>query len=285
MAMSRRPVVQRLSRFSLTTVDAERSATFFEDAFGCRRLSTERLSGVGFEALMGVRGGALRTTLSLGEQIVELLQFDQRGQPYPDKRSASDLFFQHFAIAVRDMADACRQLNTVAGWTQISRGGPQCLPASSGGVAAFKFRDPEGHPLELLAFPRDAMPENWQSNAERSLFHGIDHSAISVSNTARSASFYENLGLAVCTRTLNEGPGQDALDGLTNVRVNVTALALRQPEPHLELLGYSTTAPRANLIRSNADIATTRLVFSVTGASASYELVDPDGHRLLIEGE
>ena len=45
------------------------------------------------------------------------------------------------------------RLSAHAGWTTISTDGPQLLPASSGGVTAYKFRDPEGHPLELIAFP------------------------------------------------------------------------------------------------------------------------------------
>ncbi len=40
--------------------------------------------------------------------------------------------------------------------------GPERLPARSGGVSAFKFRDPDGHPLELLAFPPEAVPPIWR---------------------------------------------------------------------------------------------------------------------------
>jgi catechol 2,3-dioxygenase-like lactoylglutathione lyase family enzyme len=285
MAVTPPPLILRLSRFSLTTADAERLASFYESTFGCRRLSTERLSGPEFETSMGVSGGALRTTLGLGEQIVEMLQFDQRGQPYPKKRAASDPCFQHFAIVVSDMAEAYRQLSAIEGWTPVSCGGPQRLPASSGGVAAFKFRDPEGHPLELLAFPDEAVPANWRTNADTGLFQGIDHSAISVSDTTRSISFYENLGLAVASRSLNLGPEQEALDDVENVRVEVTALAPHQSAPHIELLDYSDRLSRGNPARSNTDISATRLVFAAGGATVSYEMVDPDGHRLVIGGD
>lgn len=284
MAVTVPPLVLGLSRFSLTTADAESLAAFYEGVFGCRRLSTERLSGPGFETLMGVSGGALGTTLSLGGQIVELLQFDRRGRPYPHEGAAFDLVFQHFAIVVSDMAEAYRRLSAIEGWTAISRGGPQILPASSGGVAAFKFRDPEGHPLELLAFPRDAVPQSWLTNANGALFRGIDHSAISVSDTARSIAFYEGLGLSVSTRSLNRGREQEALDDIANVQVEVTALTARQPDPHLELLCYSEVSPNGSAICGNADIAATRLVFAAADAAASKELVDPDGHHLLIEG-
>lgn len=284
MAVSAPPLIRRLSRFSLTTADAARLSAFYESTFGCRRLSTERLSGPEFETLMGVSGGALRMTLSLGKQIVELLQFDQHGLPYPQKRAASDFIFQHFAIVVSDMAEAYRRLSSVEGWMSISLRGPQLLPASSGRVVAFKFRDPEGHPLEILAFPRDATPKAWQTNVDTAVFQGIDHSAISVRDTARSFSFYESLGFAVSARSLNRGIEQEALDDIANVQVEVTALTARQPDPHLELLCYSEVSPNGSAICGNADIAATRLVFAAADAAASKELVDPDGHHLLIEG-
>ena len=92
---------------------------------------------------------------------------------------------------------AYRRLCSVSGWTAISIDGPQRLPASSGGVSAFKFRDPDGHPLELLAFPDGAWPAHWQARSNGDLALGIDHSAISVSDSARSIAFYEALGLRV----------------------------------------------------------------------------------------
>ncbi|HEX3673520.1 MAG TPA: VOC family protein [Rhizomicrobium sp.] len=282
--MSAAPAVQSLSRFSLTTADAERLAVFYGSAFGCRRLATEHLSGPAFETLMGVEGGALRITLDLGKQTVELLQFDQPGKPYPDTPSASDLVFQHFAIVVRDMAEAFRRLSARDGWTAISRGGPQRLPKSSGGVTAFKFRDPEGHPLEFLFFPEGAMPARWRERQNDENCIGIDHSAISVSNTARSVSFYENLGFRISSHSLNHGAEQEKLDDVAGAEVEVTALEPRSPDPHLELLCYRAAARSGALPCANADIATARLVLEAAGHAAPREVVDPDGHHLIVEG-
>ena len=50
--------IGRLARFGLTTADAKSAAKFYEAAFGCRRIATERLGGPGFERLMGATGGA-----------------------------------------------------------------------------------------------------------------------------------------------------------------------------------------------------------------------------------
>ncbi len=281
-------VVFRLVRFSLTTADANRLAAFYESAFGCRRLATERLSGPDFERLLGVRSGALRVSLSLGQEVIELLQFDQMGRPYPEGASSSDLIFQHFAIVVRDMVQAYQRLMTVKGSTSISRAGPQRLPESSGGVTAFKFRDPEGHPLEFLSFPNNNVPSIWQKQSGEPCL-GIDHSAISVSDTADSVAFYENLGFEVSARAFNQGLEQEMLDNLCGVQVEVTALKSSHATPHLELLCYRTSIPNRATPRSNVDVAATRLVLQVRGTSNAKggcalqrSVVDPDGHQLLI---
>jgi catechol 2,3-dioxygenase-like lactoylglutathione lyase family enzyme len=90
-----------------------------------------------------------------------------------------------------------------------SRSHPQGLnlPATSGGVSAFKFRDPEGHPLELIAVPPGAVPPQWRM-ASQNVCLGIDHSAISVSSTATSIDFYESLGLDRGGGSLNVGREQ-----------------------------------------------------------------------------
>jgi len=280
--------IGRLARFGLTTGDAESAAKFYEAAFGCRRIATDRLGGPEFERLMGATGGADRITLNLGREIIELVQFDLPGEPYPHASSSSDLVFQHFAIVVADMMRAVQRLSTIAGWTPISTGGPQRLPASSGGLIAFKFRDPEGHPLELLAFPGD-VPSNWACVSSEEICLGIDHSAISVSDSAASIAFYQNLGLCVAARSFNHGCEQQRLDDVPDARVDVTALAPRCPTPHLELLCYRGTQQRpTSTLRSN-DIASSHLVFehctgstAVEGQITARSMRDPDGHAILI---
>ena len=50
---------------------------------------------------------------------------------------------------------------------------------------------------------------------------GIDHTAISVFDVPTSQHFYEEHGLTHGKRTINQGPTQDALDGLDGVEVDV----------------------------------------------------------------
>lgn len=282
MAVSEAGEVRRLARFGLTTADAVGLAAFFEAALGFRRLATERLSGAEFGRLMGVEGGADSIRLGLGSEIIELLQFDRPGRPYPPDSLASDLIFQHFAIVAADVRQAFERLSAVPGWRAISVEGPEHLPAASGGVTAFKFRDPDGHPLELLGFPSGDVPTRWRARPGNDCCLGIDHSAIGVADTALTVAFYERLGLAVTARSLNVGAEQARLDGLTEPCVDVTALTPPQATPHIELLCYrSFVHGGAAEMRSN-DVAATRLVLETRGSAPVLNLKDPDGHHLLI---
>jgi catechol 2,3-dioxygenase-like lactoylglutathione lyase family enzyme len=192
------------------------------------------------------------------------------------------------------MTAAMERLCQTPGWTAISRRGPQRLPASSGGVTAFKFRDPDGHPLELIRFPDG-------DNAPR-----IDHSAISVADTARSLAFYQALGLAVGTKSINQGPEQDRLDDVRGADVAVTALLpSASTTPHIELLFYRGDYQRGP-VASLGDVAATRLILTMSSAEdlekirahppgplaqlrsrplQTFMLRDPDGHLLGIEPE
>jgi len=241
---------------------------------------------------MRVSGGADCVQLALGEATVEVLEFDNPGKPYSPYLSPFDNAFQHFAIVVDDMDRAFERLSSMSGWTAISTSGPQRLPESSGAVTAFKFRDPDGHPLELLRFPKQKLPLHWRSQSGKSLFLGIDHSAISVSDMARSINFYQSLGFRVAARSLNQGIEQELLDGICAPQVDITALAPTHPTPHVELLFYrNAAARRTEVIRSN-DMSATRLIFQseLTMSSTMEEqsnllILDPDGHHLQVPGD
>jgi len=296
----------RIARLSLTTADPARAAEFYVRALDFERVGTCRCGGAAFAALLGVEGGATATTLRLGGQEITLLAFATPGQPYPAGSAADDLWFQHIAIVVSDMAAAYARLRAVPGWSAISAGGPQRLPAASGGVVAFKFRDPEGHPLELLSFPPERVPPLWSRPASDGLFLGIDHSAITVAATARSLDLYEGgLGLSRRSHSVNSGPEQERLDNVTAPRVRVTGLRWADaPPPYVELLCYEEPRrPRAPLAPRSNDVAATRLEIDAIDLDAvlprlpsarppasvqlddgrrAVRIRDPDGHDLLL---
>jgi len=139
--------------------------------------------------------------------------------------------------------------------------------------------------LELLSFPTGRAPAPWRSNDPRSLFLGVDHSAISVADTERSINYYTRLGLRVTAKNVNQGPEQQRLDGVAGPIVDVIALQPPQATPHVELLGYRGVATRQQPVRKSNDIAASRLVFradAVTGDSPQELLQDPDGHFIQI---
>lgn len=284
MTASGQRAVLWLASVCLVTHDIERLEDFYRHAFGCSRAGGARLEADDTGRLVGVSCGARRVALQLGAQRLELLQFDTSGQAYPSNLAASDLRFQHFAIVVEDMVRAYEQLTHTGGWVGISTHGPQRLPASSGGVTAFKFRDPEGHPLELLELAR--APAG-QARGPTPLFRGIDHSAICVADSARSIAFYEALGLRVSSRTINQGHEQQQLDGLAQAQVQVVGLSPPHTPPHLELLCYEAAARQAGQAVPAAvqpkDVAATRLMFESTVQGVEpLHLLDPDGHRLIL---
>lgn len=260
----------RIARVSFTTADPDGTEAFYRSALGFERVASTACQGRHVAELVGVACDECRATvLRLGHEEISLLAFAQPGQPYPSRRASNDPWFQHIAVVVSDMAAAYARLSAHDGWSPITRHGPQQLPAASGGVTAFKFRDPEGHPLELLAFPKNTAPSVWRRSD--ALFLGIDHSAIAVADTARSLGFYERLGFSIRSQTLNRGLEQDNLDGLDGTTVEVTGLHLPEaPRPNLELLRYRAPTARVGPVTfAGNDVAATRLEVEVADLEAA----------------
>ena len=304
------PAVARLRRIVIVTADLAAAEHFFAEAFAFETVSRAG-EDPSLPVLLGTPEASTRQTIMrLGEQEIGVIAFDPPGRAYPAGGNATDLWFQHFAIIVADMDAAYARLQQVGRYLPISQGGPQRLPPSSGSVSAFKFRDAEGHPLELLAFPEEGRPPYWSAKAADALFLGIDHSAMAVSNTARSVAFYEQcFGLSLAEQTENSGPEQARLDGQPGATVTVTGLKPAQTAtPHVELLGYrmGTRRPIADATTAR-DLAATFFLLEAEGAAAGVEaltaagarfgspgvvtladgrpavaVLDPDGHRIVI---
>ena len=299
--------VQRLSRITMICTKPDHLADFYEAAFGFVRIGDVTITEPAFAQLMDIPDARARViTLRLGDQEIELSDVHPPGEKYPSDVSGRSHLFQHFAIVAFDMKTAYARLSANGGWKAISTDGPQSLPASSGGVTAFKFRDPEGHPLELIAFSPNTVPNKWQASAATECL-GIDHSAISIADTERSVEFYARLGLRRTGESLNFGPEQDKLDEIAGARVEVIGLA--PPDcstPHIELLCYQDVDHKLALLGTN-DIAATHIVLAVDDGVILEELCaqnsdavlsgpvrfnhgvlramlrDPDGHLLCLE--
>ena len=259
--------LQTIAGFRLVANDPARLAAFYR-AIGFD-VSEPAPIPLAEMKLLGLSGGGSRIAMSLGRSRVALETFDHPGHPYPDDTTACDLVFQHLALVTDDVEAAWRRARD-AGAAPISREGPVTLPSSAGGVNAVKFRDPEGHPLEFLQFPRGANPA-WKGAG----IMGIDHSAISVSDVAASRRFYARNGLSEAGATVNGGPTQDALDGLDGVEVDVVPMNPLDTPPHVEMLGYRHPVGRALRPLAANDVAATRIVWR---SNVEALIRDPDGH-------
>jgi catechol 2,3-dioxygenase-like lactoylglutathione lyase family enzyme len=278
---------RRLLRISRVVSDLDRAEVFYADALGFRRLSRGPLDAPLLAALGMESAAAEQSVMRLGEEEIALVRFAAVGRAYPSDSQTRDLWFQHLAIVVRDMGVAYANLSAHRGWQPISWGGPQHLPRANGSVRAFKFRDPDGHPLELIWFPPGQGRASWHQRAAATPFLGIDHSAIAVSLASRSLAFYRRLGISPAERSLNQGEAQSALDGLLEARVRVIGLRPASTEgPGLELLRYRPAGRRLVAPRPN-DLATDWVTLAVEGwpGASPGALRDPDGHLVVLEDQ
>ena len=299
---------------SLTVADLDRSVDFYKHVLSFER--EEELDGHfdSFDRLTGIFGTNVRVAhLRLGEERVELVQYiSPEGHPYPADSRSNDDWFQHIAIVVRDMNAAYLKLRSHS-VHQISTE-PQRLPGwnlAAAGIKAHYFRDPDGHPLELIFFPPGKGDPRWQASGQE-LFLGIDHTAIAVENSDRSIAFYRDvLGFHVTGESLNYGTEQEHLNHVFGSRVHITSLRAAAG-PGVEFLEYlaprngrafpsesrandlwhvhttimvtdlSSTAKELRAHRIEAASDPEPLPPLAAPASKGFFVQDPDGHSVLV---
>lgn len=305
----------RLERITLTVSDLKRTEVFYHDGLGFEKVRVSNYDDAPYGHLLGIPHARVRAlVMRLGHEEVEFEQITPAGHSYPADSRSPDLWFQHFAVIVSDMDQAYARLKRVA-FKPISSGGPQTLPPQNGFVKAFKFRDPDGHPLELLYFPPGTGRPVWQERAGGKIFLGIDHTAIGVSDTPRSETFYRDLlGMQSAYAVVNSGPTQENLDGTFNAIVQITGLRPQSSEgPGVEFLDYRapSTGRAARKDTLSSDIAhahvtvvivdadqtakklsDARVPFvspgvvtvdpAIHGFSKALMVRDPDGHELML---
>jgi catechol 2,3-dioxygenase-like lactoylglutathione lyase family enzyme len=235
-------LVLAVESIGMTVSDMDQSVAFYSDVLTFTPVSDVEVDGPEYDQLWGIFGVRARVVrMQLGEQQLELIQFlappDVRPIPVPSY--SNDLWFQHIAIVVRDMEAAWAQLRKHHVRQLSPR--PQTIPISNpsaAGIKAMKFRDPDGHNLELLWFPEGKGNPVWHKPTNN-LFLGIDHTALTVRSTENSIRFYRDLlGMTVVGGTLNMGAEQEHLDSLPGARARVTGMAPQIGPPGVEFLEY-----------------------------------------------
>jgi len=315
-ALAEQLSVMSVAGIGMTVSEMDRSVAFYSDVLTFKKISDVEVDGDEYDRLWGVFGLRARVVrMRLGEQKLELIQFlsppDIRSIPVPSY--SNDLWFQHFAIVVRDMDEAWAQLRKHH-VRQISPR-PQTIPKSNeaaAGIKAIKFRDPDGHNLELLWFPEGKGNPLWHRSTT-DLFLGIDHTAITVRNTENSIKFYRDLlGMTVAGGSFNVGTEQERLDSLSGAKVRVTGLKTVVGTPGVEFLEYELPAAgrpmptdtratdlwhwqvtlvvsdaeaAAGLLRSTSTLVSSGVVAMPDGAlgfKKGFLVRDPDGHVMQI---
>jgi MIP family channel proteins len=310
--------IARVGAIGLTVSDMDRSVIFYASVLGFEKVSDVEVSGSAYEQLTGVFGMRARVvTMQLGRERIELTEYlTPRGRAAPADSRSNDTWFQHIAIVTNDIEQAYLWLRRHK--VQHVSPGPQRLPdwnPKAGGIVAFYFRDPDGHPLEILQFPPDKGEGRWHQPSDR-IFLGIDHTAIVVRDTERSLRFYrDTLGLRVAGESENWGPEQERLNSVFGARLHITTLRA-VGGPGIELLEY--LAPRtgrpapvdaaandlahwhttvippdpaacaARLRAGRADFVSPGVVSlpnNGLGFTTGFLARDPDGHALRVTGQ
>jgi catechol 2,3-dioxygenase-like lactoylglutathione lyase family enzyme len=282
------PRVTAVDSVSLTVSDMDKSVDFYTRVLTFEKVADREVAGDEYERRLGVFGLRLRSVrLRLGDESIELIQFlAPRGRPFPVDSRSNDRWFQHIAIIVSDMRTAYARLRSFN--VEHASSGPQRLPdwnPEAGGIEAFYFRDPDGHYLEVLAFPANKGLAKWHERNGR-LFLGIDHTAIVVSDTAASLHFYRDvLGLRVVGESENYGTEQEHLNNVFGAHLHITSLRAGSG-PGVEFLEY--LAPRSGRALPSDTQADDIWYWQINlrTASAAPEIPqlvhDPDGHASLI---
>jgi len=271
------PVVEGVLSIQIPVSNLDRIASFYESV-----LDFDRVSGI--ESNEQDRSRSVR--LGLGEETIRLVEYAAPGRPVPADSRSNDLWFQHLAIITQDIQAAEQRLRDNS--VEFISHGIQRLPdwnPAAGGIEAFYFKDPDNHVLEILQFPAGKGNSKWH-RPSKELFLGIDHTAIAVSDTEKSLSYYQGvLGFVVSGTSENYGPEQESLNNVPGAHLRITGLRAGFG-PAIELLEYlspKTGRPIPSDIRLN-DLQTWQIELQIHATEKERPLNDPDGHLLsLIE--
>jgi catechol 2,3-dioxygenase-like lactoylglutathione lyase family enzyme len=243
-AQQKAALVDGVDAIGITVSDMDRAVDFYSRVLTFRKVSDVEVAGEGYEQLEGVFGVRMRVVrMTLGDESIELIEYlAPKGRPIPVDSRSNDRWFQHIAIIVSDMDKAYRVLRQNK--VEHASTGPQRLPEwnrNAAGISAFYFKDPDGHPVEILQFPPDKGLAKWHRLTDR-VFLGIDHTAIVVGDTAASLKFYRDLlGMRIAGESENYGTEQEHLNNVLGAHLRITALR-GEKGPGIELLEY--LAPR-----------------------------------------
>ena len=314
LTITAQPKVTAIKSIGITVQDMNRSLPFYEKVLHFKLVSNDTIQSEEYSSLVNVKNAVVHLVkLKLGDERIELIDFIYpEGKGYPEDSHSNDFWFQHIAIITSNMdsAYAWLKLNDVKNISVE----PQRLPdwnKNAGGIKAFYFQDPDGHPLEILEFPPDKGNAKWHKKSNQ-LFLGIDHTAIAVLNTDESLKFYRDvLGMEIGGESENYGIEQSRLNNVEGAHLKITGLhsdfgfgieflnyltpkgGRSNPENinANDLVHWQTKLSTKNIDElfskiKNAGYQTYTGIITMNknyaGFSKGFIVKDPNGHRLLI---
>jgi glyoxylase I family protein len=143
--MTQHPIgIVGFSHVCIAVSDAEASLRFYRDVLGFDVFFDVELEGPPMEVVTGEAGACGRMIGGvLGGTVVELLEFKHRSFA---RRPETALGYTNISLSVGDV-DAALAAITAAGVQ------PEQQPVDIGGVRMFFVRDPDGTPIEFVAYP------------------------------------------------------------------------------------------------------------------------------------
>ena len=309
-------MVDGVDSVGITVSDMDRAVDFYSRVLTFEKVSDTEVAGEEYEHLEGVFGLRMRIVrMRLGDEFIELTEYlAPKGRPIPADSRSNDRWFQHIAIIVSDIGKAYSWLRQNK--VEHASSGPQRLPdwnKNAAGISAFYFMDPDEHPVEILQFPPDKGAAKWHQPTDK-LFLGIDHTAIVVSDTDASVSFYRDvLGMHVAGESENYGTEQEHLNNVFGAHLRITALrgnsglgielldylAPRNGRPfpedehandlvHRQTVLVTRSAEQAarELTVAKANFVSSGLIANQNkelGFKTAFVARDPDGHAIEIE--
>ncbi len=223
--------IESVEKVTITVSDVDKIKLFYINVFSAKEISTSLFKKNELSELFNINDATAEVKtvlLQIGNESVELQSFKGKNlssAPIPEDSKSNDLWFQHIAIVVPNMQKAFETIHQkMAVFVSTA---PQTLPAylpAAAGISAFYFRDPDGHNLEVINFPKGKGNPKWQLDTTVT-FTGIDHTAIGVSNTDAQYKFYkEILGMDIAGHSENYGTEQEHLNQVFGARLWITGM-------------------------------------------------------------
>ena len=212
LAQQNPALVDGVDAIGITVSDMDRAVQFYSRVLTFEKVSDTEVAGESYEHLEGVFGLRMRVVrMRLGDEFIELTEYlAPKGRPIPLDSRSNDRWFQHIAIIVSDMDKAYARLRQNK--VEHASSGPQRLPnwnKNTAGISAFYFKDPDGHPVEVLQFPPDKGLDKWHRATDRLFLGARPYRDSGVGHRCQHQVLSRPAGYACSRRARTMGPSRN----------------------------------------------------------------------------